>query len=1191
MRYDSRIFYAVLAIAMFSKAEAQVNLTTGAAEYSIPLYNYSDANSRLGAGIALEYVSGNGLKTNDIPSSVGAGWSLQAGGVIERIQHGLPDDQKRYVEMPYTDMGTLGAFPSGNYVNNYIPNGYLYSEFNASNKVNNGAGYTPLFDYFQVDYLPYPEYMADYEQDVFAFNFNGRVGFFIISKPDQNGNSEIRTLVDSKLKIQMIHGDLNNTNNIRTTISEFRITDESGIVYIFKDAELIQECVYDSGAMFNPDGTPYSGPPYTIIYPGTNPPPNPNLRVVLATTRNAFVKSKWYLSEIVNPLSGQKIVFEYEDYQMDMYGALTAQSEEMDNRYEFSVTKERIAGTNKRLKRIKFSTLEIAEFNYATLPRVDVPMDKALENIEIRYDGQTRFKWEFETGYFVKNAILPASYPFTAADKPWARLCLTKLKRTGVDGSSEPPYEFNYWIGQTGGVPDVVPPLFTFSQDVWGYFNVRNTGFYNPANGTWSMQNPPYAPASGNMLPKSYYQNYTPSHATYGIQFRRPTFEARNGVLKSVRNPLGGTLEYEYEQNYFYSAGQHLYGTGGVRISKISMTDGINAGPVNIKEYKYVLEDGVTTSGWGGSDGQVFEVSSNVHVFKKCGNERFPGIVKAQATVVLHATMHWLGQIGLDFFKSFSFDINAMLKTIIAAIFSELMGPQSVMYSSTSRNSSMYASHNLIPFQYARVEVIDRLGVGNIGKTVYEFTTPNETNTDFAIDFPTLSSPYSSKQRFAFWLYGLPKKTTVFDKDNNTIEKIENLYYPVKYFLTGDRNRSQKWVPNRRTFNCPDYPTTGVGTEQIDHDLYSPICGRVEKYAEKKYVYNSNNEYTETITYFAYSPDNYTLTGVSTYNSKIDVIETKTYYPTDYTLNGVMQTMRDNNMIGVPVSSQTTILKNGTHKYVLDGHVSEFGIAANGDIKAVKSYSTLAVDPIPIAQATFSPNQLLPNANYYKEKSAITYNNDGLPVQVNTEEGSITTLFDHGNKLPVATVINAAIADVAYTSFEADSRGSWTYNNSKVFTDWAPTGKKYLRAVQFDNGTPVVRHLNNPKPYILSFWVRGELPFMTGATYTLKTSYANTATGFTYYEYEVTNAGTITITNLSGGRFGTYRTYDLDELRLYPAEARMRTVTYDPLVGKTAECDENGRITYYEYDGLGRLKLLRDANRNVIKTYEYNYKQ
>jgi hypothetical protein len=53
----------------------------------------------------------------------------------------------------------------------------------------------------------------------------------------------------------------------------------------------------------------------------------------------------------------------------------------------------------------------------------------------------------------------------------------------------------------------------------------------------------------------------------------------------------------------------------------------------------------------------------------------------------------------------------------------------------------------------------------------------------------------------------------------------------------------------------------------------------------------------------------------------------------------------------------------------------------------------------------------------------------------------------------------------------------------------------------------------------------------------------------------------------------------------------MRTVTYDPQVGKTSECDENNRITYYEYDNLSRLRFIKDENRNIIKMYEYNLKK
>jgi YD repeat-containing protein len=51
----------------------------------------------------------------------------------------------------------------------------------------------------------------------------------------------------------------------------------------------------------------------------------------------------------------------------------------------------------------------------------------------------------------------------------------------------------------------------------------------------------------------------------------------------------------------------------------------------------------------------------------------------------------------------------------------------------------------------------------------------------------------------------------------------------------------------------------------------------------------------------------------------------------------------------------------------------------------------------------------------------------------------------------------------------------------------------------------------------------------------------------------------------------------------------MSTYTYDPIIGMTSECDINNRISYYEYDALSRLMLIRDQDKNVIKTIEYKY--
>ncbi|PWG77947.1 hypothetical protein [Pararcticibacter amylolyticus] len=70
---------------------------------------------------------------------------------------------------------------------------------------------------------------------------------------------------------------------------------------------------------------------------------------------------------------------------------------------------------------------------------------------------------------------------------------------------------------------------------------------------------------------------------------------------------------------------------------------------------------------------------------------------------------------------------------------------------------------------------------------------------------------------------------------------------------------------------------------------------------------------------------------------------------------------------------------------------------------------------------------------------------------------------------------------------------------------------------------------------------------------------------------------------------GTSGSY-IDELRVYPESALMTTFTYDPLVGITSEIDPRNRITTYEYDSLQRLKIIRDYDNKILKSYDYHLK-
>ncbi|TGN21630.1 hypothetical protein [Empedobacter tilapiae] len=72
---------------------------------------------------------------------------------------------------------------------------------------------------------------------------------------------------------------------------------------------------------------------------------------------------------------------------------------------------------------------------------------------------------------------------------------------------------------------------------------------------------------------------------------------------------------------------------------------------------------------------------------------------------------------------------------------------------------------------------------------------------------------------------------------------------------------------------------------------------------------------------------------------------------------------------------------------------------------------------------------------------------------------------------------------------------------------------------------------------------------------------------------------------------GTLTAAEQSTIRTLIPDAMITTYTYKPLVGVTSITGPNGQTEYYNYDAANRLQDIRNDKQEVLKTFQYNYKQ
>lgn len=1201
---------------------AQVDLPTGKATFTLPIFSYSDGN-RLSLDIALNYTGGGGITVNQIPTSVGLGWDLTAGGMIVRRTIGEPDDQIA---------GTYDGIKFGD--------GYLVPAINRLNPISPRAGFMPLVSNAggNVDYQPDFDVLRDLQQDIFEFQFGGRTGRFIVSD-----DGRVLPLDNSKLKIQKLELRSIEENYCITTIGGFIITDESGIRYTFLAAER-------SNLIINRNGTYKASGGVKITMPDN--------QVSQYSTRNT-----WYLTEIKDPFSGKRIGLTYTDYNLDY---LVGYEATFTNSVINGVGKQggqsiqpRFSGVRKRLSEISFPDNQTkVSFVYNDVDMADLPGEKAMKQILVKRDTEVISGYQFGYEYFFKDSTKPWGYTFTAAEQKYARLSLKTVQKVGKFNIADPPYVFTYnnKLGAKG-----IPGRTLGSRDHWGYCNEF------PLEQDYSTGDNAFG--SVKML------------TNYQIPYRRvdAAGSAVLGTLKSVQYPTGGKLQYEYENNTAWYSGAAAL-SGGVRVSRTTMLDMVDTTKKIVKEYKYVNADG-TSSGWGYEPPVYSEVSyTNIVVppsqygFKSTNFLFGAGM----SSIIPNLYIGWSqnNSLGMG-----AMVIQQLAFQMIIAIVIDILTPPPTTQVMLSTNNQEFSTHvsknNELPHLYKRVEVLEGSAANNIGKMVYEFTSPD----DFPLIIPTQSQPYAPKSRCLPWVYGLPKKVQEISKANKVVSEAIYTYAP-QTTVAGNGNIAWR---SKKLLMCPEslYAGYSAGIEFYS-ETYQPLYGRTDLLSVSNKSYDSLGNFSQVLTTYINNPTNLLPAKVNVVSSIGDTIQTRTYYPQDY--NGeympALKALKDGNAIATPVATETWQL-NASGSKLLSASLSDYKFHNAPDIKMEQIQSLEYDTPLSLATAgTFNANTLNRIPAFIKKQQSINYDSKGDAIHISSpnsvEKGyqwGYGSEYGMGRQKITAEVLNAhalhteksgAMGAVTNTKVTIQDAALKTYTFTlpqagTVFLqlEASPLGSNSLLDYTLSGGSPAVSY-NGSLCYVIKTGRLGDMfnsylgyipqnAFFTGlpaGTYTLtakKSDYAPSCDlVYTYFtDPEVTVASEFfyegfeslsysgatapyagkgckegdytvlfTMPNARSYRVD-YRYYTagkwvynakpftngmiltdgdaIDEVRVYPIDAAISTYTYDYLVGLTSSTDVNGNTVFNEYDYMGRLSIVRDQNRNIIRRICYNY--
>jgi hypothetical protein len=383
------------------------------------------------------------------------------------------------------------------------------------------------------------------------------------------------------------------------------------------------------------------------------------------------------------------------------------------------------------------------------------------------------------------------------------------------------------------------------------------------------------------------------------------------------------------------------------------------------------------------------------------------------------------------------------------------------------------------------------------------------------------------------------------------------LLYKADNIYNNDPARYNQYIRTYDNYAVKmDCSTTGSVNENYYQAVklytYFPYLQKQTEYSYDE----TGTQLLKTETNYSYDPVTYQLIKKTTKSSNGNVVDNYIKYPRDFAGIPVYDAMTANNMLNSVVETS-----GYTNNVLAEKNIINYQYWNGNTIIAPYNVQTQQKNNPPETRFLF---------NAYDGKGKIL-------EQQKASDSKSSILYDYSAAYKVADIMNAAKGDFGYNSFEGEEQGNVWFSSIGITDDnTAPMGKKCLLL----NST-IVNYfgLLPSKKYVVSYWYKaGSSVSVSSGTQTNIITRA-AVNNWIYTERVITGT---TQLDVSGTGY-------IDELRIFPVGALMTTYAYNPLVGITSQCDVNNYITYYEYDALNRLKIIRNQDRNIIKQFDYKY--